>query len=70
LLRFVAIFRFVAISAKNINIKNTHSLTNKKTKIKLTNLNKITIKCNSAGHWVHAEAPEDTTALLKRFLDR
>jgi esterase len=23
-----------------------------------------------AGHWVHAEAPEDTTALLKRFLDR
>jgi len=23
-----------------------------------------------SGHWVHAEAPEDTTALLKRFLDR
>jgi pimeloyl-ACP methyl ester carboxylesterase len=23
-----------------------------------------------AGHWVHAEAPEDTTALLQRFLDR
>ena len=23
-----------------------------------------------AGHWVHAEALEDTTALLKRFLDR
>jgi len=23
-----------------------------------------------AGHWVHAEAPDDTTALLKRFLDR
>jgi pimeloyl-ACP methyl ester carboxylesterase len=23
-----------------------------------------------AGHWVHAEAPEDTTALLKKFLDR
>jgi esterase len=23
-----------------------------------------------AGHWVHAEAPEDTTVLLKRFLDR
>jgi len=23
-----------------------------------------------AGHWVHAEAPEDTLALLKRYLDR
>jgi pimeloyl-ACP methyl ester carboxylesterase len=23
-----------------------------------------------AGHWVHAEAPDDTIALLKRFLDR
>lgn len=23
-----------------------------------------------SGHWVHAEAPEDTIALLKRFLDR
>jgi esterase len=23
-----------------------------------------------AGHWVHAEAPEDTTALIQRFLDR
>jgi hypothetical protein len=23
-----------------------------------------------AGHWVHAEAPDDTLALLKRFLDR
>lgn len=23
-----------------------------------------------AGHWVHAEAPDDVTALLKRYLDR
>jgi len=23
-----------------------------------------------AGHWVHAEAPDDTLALLKRYLDR
>ena len=23
-----------------------------------------------AGHWVHAEAPDDTIALLKRYLDR
>jgi esterase len=23
-----------------------------------------------AGHWVHAEAPEDTTALIQRFLNR
>merc|ERR1712194_786161 len=22
------------------------------------------------GHWVHAEAPDDTIALLKRYLDR
>ena len=23
-----------------------------------------------AGHWIHAEAPEDTIALLKKYLDR
>lgn len=23
-----------------------------------------------SGHWVHAEAPDDTIALLKRYLDR
>lgn len=23
-----------------------------------------------AGHWIHAEAPEDTTALLQQYLDR
>lgn len=23
-----------------------------------------------AGHWVHAEAPDDTVALLKKYLDR
>ena len=23
-----------------------------------------------AGHWVHAEAPDDTIALLKKYLDR
>ena len=32
--------------------------------------NHLLTTIKGAGHWVHAEAPEDTTALLKRFLDR
>jgi pimeloyl-ACP methyl ester carboxylesterase len=32
--------------------------------------NHLLTTVRGAGHWVHAEAPEDTTALLKRFLDR
>jgi pimeloyl-ACP methyl ester carboxylesterase len=32
--------------------------------------NHLLTTIRGAGHWVHAEAPEDTTALLKRFLDR
>jgi pimeloyl-ACP methyl ester carboxylesterase len=32
--------------------------------------NHLLTTIKGAGHWVHAEAPQDTTALLKRFLDR
>ena len=32
--------------------------------------NHLLTTIRGAGHWVHAEAPEDTTALLQRFLDR
>ena len=32
--------------------------------------NHLLTTIKGAGHWVHAEAPEDTTALLKRYLDR
>lgn len=32
--------------------------------------NHLLTTIKGAGHWVHAEAPEDTTALLKQFLDR
>lgn len=32
--------------------------------------NHLLTTVRGAGHWIHAEAPDDTTALLKRFLDR
>ena len=32
--------------------------------------NHLLTTIRGAGHWVHAEAPDDTVALLKRFLDR
>jgi len=32
--------------------------------------NHLLTTIRGAGHWVHAEAPDDTTALLKRYLDR
>jgi pimeloyl-ACP methyl ester carboxylesterase len=32
--------------------------------------NHLLTTVKGAGHWVHAEAPEDTTALLKQYLDR
>lgn len=32
--------------------------------------NHLLTTVRGAGHWIHAEAPDDTTALLKKFLDR
>lgn len=32
--------------------------------------NHLLTTIRGAGHWVHAERPDDTTELLKRFLDR
>ena len=32
--------------------------------------NYLLTSIRSAGHWLHAEAPEDTIAMLKRYLDR
>jgi len=32
--------------------------------------NHLLTTVKGAGHWIHAEAPDDTVALLKRFLDR
>lgn len=32
--------------------------------------NHLLTTIRGAGHWIHAEAPDDTTALLKKFLDR
>ena len=32
--------------------------------------NYMVTSIRGAGHWVHAEAPDDTVALLKRYLDR
>jgi pimeloyl-ACP methyl ester carboxylesterase len=32
--------------------------------------NHLLTTIRGAGHWIHAEAPDDTTQLLKRFLDR
>jgi esterase len=32
--------------------------------------NHLLTTIKGAGHWLHAEAPDDTTALLKRYLDR
>ena len=32
--------------------------------------NNMLTKVRGVGHWVHAEAPDDTIALLKRYLDR
>jgi len=32
--------------------------------------NHLLTTIKGAGHWIHAEAPDDTTALLKRYLDR
>ena len=32
--------------------------------------NHLLTTIRGAGHWLHAEAPDDTTALLKRYLDR
>jgi len=32
--------------------------------------NHLLTTIKGAGHWIHAEAPDDTTALLKKYLDR
>lgn len=32
--------------------------------------NHLLTTVKGAGHWIHAEAPDDTTALLKKYLDR
>ena len=32
--------------------------------------NNMLTTVRGAGHWIHAEAPDDTVALLKKYLER